>query len=68
MILCHCTGVTDRAVVQMIHDGATSVAEITRRSGAGQCCASCRTEIAALLSAAAPPAGQRQAVGPRDPW
>ncbi len=49
MILCQCTGVTDTTVKRLIEDGASSVAEVTHRCGAGRCCACCREEIAALL-------------------
>jgi bacterioferritin-associated ferredoxin len=49
MILCQCVGVTDCTIKTLIADGASSVAEITRRCGAGRCCAPCREEIAALL-------------------
>ena len=49
MIVCHCAGVTDHAIMQMIRDGASTVGEIVRRSGAGRCCGPCRDEIRALL-------------------
>ena len=54
MVLCQCVGVTDATIKRLIEDGATSVPEITRRCGAGRCCAPCREEIAALLSQAPP--------------
>ena len=50
MIVCHCAGVTDQAILQLARDGAQTVRDIVRASGAGRCCAPCRTEIAALLS------------------
>ena len=58
MILCHCVGVSDYMIRKLIAAGASSLAEITRRSGAGRCCAPCREEIASLLhsASAAPPA------------
>jgi bacterioferritin-associated ferredoxin len=49
MIVCHCVGVTDGTIRNLIDAGAASVAEITRRCGAGRCCAPCREEIASLL-------------------
>jgi bacterioferritin-associated ferredoxin len=52
MILCQCTGVTDATIKKLIENGASSVPEITRRCGAGRCCACCRAEIAALLGTA----------------
>lgn len=50
MIVCHCAGVTDASIRQLIRSGAGSVPEIVCRSGAGQHCEPCREEIAALLS------------------
>lgn len=52
MILCHCAAVTDRTIAALIDQGATSLVEITRRCGAGRCCASCREEIASMLHGA----------------
>lgn len=49
MVLCQCTGVTDATIESLIADGAVSVREITQRCGAGQHCACCRAEIAAML-------------------
>jgi assimilatory nitrate reductase electron transfer subunit len=49
MIICHCAGVTDCAIRMLVDAGASSVAEITRLTGAGECCPPCREEIAALL-------------------
>lgn len=50
MIVCHCAGVTDHAILQLARNGAQSVKDIVRETGAGRCCAPCRSEIAALLS------------------
>ena len=50
MIVCQCAGVSDGTIRQMIRDGAGSVAEIGKRSGAGLCCGPCRREIASLLA------------------
>jgi bacterioferritin-associated ferredoxin len=60
MIVCHCVGVSDAMIRKLIAAGASSVGEITRRCGAGRCCAPCREEIASLLdrSSTALPAGR----------
>jgi bacterioferritin-associated ferredoxin len=50
MIVCHCAGVTDSAIARVIEEGAASIADVTRLTGAGRCCAPCRQEIATLLS------------------
>ena len=52
MIFCHCAGVTDTRISQAIEAGATSVDDIARCCGAGQYCAPCREELAALLARA----------------
>jgi len=49
MIVCHCVGASDTMIERLIEEGASSLAEIARRCGAGRCCAPCRQEIAALL-------------------
>lgn len=50
MIVCHCAGVTDRAILDLARDGVRTVKDVIRQTGAGRCCAPCRTEIAALLT------------------
>ena len=50
MIICHCAAVTDSDINRLIRDGASTVKDIIRRSGAGRCCAPCREEIASLLN------------------
>jgi bacterioferritin-associated ferredoxin len=52
MIVCHCAAVTDSTIERLIGEGASSVAEIARRCGAGRCCSPCRDEIGAILYAA----------------
>ena len=51
MIVCHCAGVTDHAIAELVREGATTVKEIVCRTGAGRRCAPCRDEIRTLLSA-----------------
>jgi bacterioferritin-associated ferredoxin len=53
MIVCHCAGVTDRAITTVVRAGAATVKDIVQRTGAGRCCAPCRDEIRALLGAVA---------------
>jgi bacterioferritin-associated ferredoxin len=50
MILCHCVGVTDATICQLIRGGASTPAEIARLCGAGRSCEACREEIVALLA------------------
>jgi len=49
MIVCQCVGVSDTTITRLIESGVGTVAEISRRTGAGQCCASCRDQIRSLL-------------------
>lgn len=50
MIVCHCAGITDAAILQLARGGVRSVKEVVRQTGAGRCCAPCREEIATLLT------------------
>ena len=50
MILCHCAGVSDRTIERLIvEEGASSLADVARRCGAGRSCAPCRDEIVDML-------------------
>jgi bacterioferritin-associated ferredoxin len=49
MIICECTGTTDTTVREIARDGARTVAEVTRRCGAGGGCQSCRPYIVRIL-------------------
>lgn len=42
MIVCHCRGVTDRAIREAVRGGAHGLAEVTARCGAGGRCGGCR--------------------------
>lgn len=52
MVFCHCTGVSDSTVEQVIREGATCVEDVTARCGAGATCPPCREEIRERLLAA----------------
>ena len=52
MILCHCAAVTEATIVRLIAEGASTVEELSSRSGAGRRCAPCREELSSLLYAA----------------
>lgn len=52
MIVCHCAGVTDRDIAQLVAEGAVTVREITQRCGAGRTCSPCRTHLEEILSEA----------------
>jgi bacterioferritin-associated ferredoxin len=57
MIVCHCAGVTDATIARAIEEeGAVSVADVARLTGAGRRCSPCREEIANLLALGTPAA------------
>ncbi|MGB8378964.1 MAG: bacterioferritin-associated ferredoxin [Rhodanobacteraceae bacterium] len=41
MYVCICNAVTDRAIHQAVREGVTTVDELSRRTGCGDCCGSC---------------------------
>ena len=51
MYVCCCRAVTDREVNEVIEGGATTVAEVTRRCGAGGDCGACRGMIEEMIEA-----------------
>ncbi|HET7305120.1 MAG TPA: (2Fe-2S)-binding protein [Segeticoccus sp.] len=49
MIICHCEVVTDRDVRDALDQGAGTLAEACRATGAGQSCGGCVFSVKALL-------------------
>jgi bacterioferritin-associated ferredoxin len=49
MIVCHCNGISDRAVRRAIREGASSRREIARACHAGSGCGGCHPFIQQLL-------------------
>ncbi len=54
MIICQCTGTTDRDIARLREAGADSAAAIAAATGAGRNCAPCRREIVDLLARTSP--------------
>jgi bacterioferritin-associated ferredoxin len=52
MILCHCAVVSDRDVRACVADGAGSVGEVLRRTGAAAHCGGCALAVRACARAA----------------
>lgn len=50
MIICQCTGTTDRDIARLREAGLDTVAAVARSTGAGRNCAPCRLEIVRLLT------------------
>jgi bacterioferritin-associated ferredoxin len=51
MYVCLCIGVTDRDIKTVLKEGACTVSEVMRCSGAGTRCGSCVPAIAGIVSA-----------------
>ncbi|MBM4375954.1 MAG: (2Fe-2S)-binding protein [Deltaproteobacteria bacterium] len=54
MLVCICKAVSDRDVARAIAEGAASVDEIARCTGAGTECGSCREALACSVAGACP--------------
>jgi bacterioferritin-associated ferredoxin len=57
MYVCLCMGVSDREIKKLVGEGARSVDEIMRCSGAGTRCGSCIGEIAGMVGEKTGPVG-----------
>ena len=51
MIICHCKGVSDRAIRQVVREGATTQRQISLACAAGRSCGGCTPAIREILSA-----------------
>jgi bacterioferritin-associated ferredoxin len=49
MIVCHCKGVTDRTIRNLVREGASSPSDVRVASEAGMCCGGCRPVIDRLV-------------------
>lgn len=49
MIVCHCQVVSDREVVGSIEDGARTLSQVCRSTGAGRDCGGCIFSLRRLL-------------------
>lgn len=64
MYICICKAVSDRAIRQAVHSGATSLADLRERLEIGTCCGKCACAARELLAEArsgAATAGERRA-------
>lgn len=53
-IICHCEAIRERTIVQAIHRGATTVADLQVECGAAMRCGGCRPALVELLERHAP--------------
>ncbi|MCK6551379.1 (2Fe-2S)-binding protein [Myxococcota bacterium] len=49
MIVCLCRAVSDRKILSVIQEGASTVREVTAKCGAGGGCGACKPMIAGML-------------------
>jgi bacterioferritin-associated ferredoxin len=49
MIVCHCHGISDRAIRRAVREGAVSSDEVTRSCSAGGTCGGCRPRIDVIV-------------------
>ncbi len=49
MLVCLCTGVSDRKIRRLVREGAASPREVARACGAGASCGGCRPAVQALI-------------------
>jgi len=62
LIVCHCQGVSDRAIREAVRRGARSVGQVGRACRAGRNCGGCHPLIAEIIvSETGPPPGPAQA-------
>ena len=49
MIVCHCKGINDRSIRQLVRKGAASPRQVALASGAGRLCGGCAPLIRELI-------------------
>lgn len=52
MLVCHCRGVSDRQIKRAVKNGACSLREVARETGAGMRCGGCRSNVAQVVQEA----------------
>jgi bacterioferritin-associated ferredoxin len=50
MYVCICNAITERAIREAAADGVRTLADLTRRTGCGDCCGSCVDLAAEILA------------------
>ena len=54
MLVCHCNGVSDKAIRRAVRDGAANSTEVGDRCAAGTCCAGCVDLIDRIIRSESP--------------
>ena len=53
MLVCHCSGVSDRAIRKAVRKGAGTASEVAMRTGAATCCGGCIDTVREIIRAEA---------------
>lgn len=49
MLVCHCRGVSDRQIKRAVKNGACTLRDVARETGAGMRCGGCRANVAQVV-------------------
>ena len=49
MLVCHCNGVSDRAIRKAVRRGAVTPREVASACGAGSCCGGCGATVRQII-------------------
>lgn len=52
MLVCHCREVSDRQIKRAVKNGACSLRDVARETGAGLRCGGCRSNVAQVVQEA----------------
>jgi nitrite reductase (NADH) large subunit len=64
MLICHCNGVSDRAIRKAVRRGASSAAQVGSMTGAGTCCGGCLDAVNDIVHSEA--GGTHEKAAPAD--
>lgn len=62
MLVCHCNGVSDRAIRKAVRKGASNASDVGMRTGAGTCCGGCVDTVNEIIRAEASSSREKTAV------
>ncbi len=62
MLVCHCNGVSDRAIRKAVRKGARNASDVGMRTGAGTCCGGCIENVNDIIRAEAGKARDKAAL------
>ena len=49
MLVCHCNGVSDKAIRKAVRKGAASASQVGMATGAGTCCGGCLDTVKSII-------------------